>query len=623
MAATSILLVDDDPVLSQVLQRVLAREGYHVVEAATAADALRLVAQQQPKLALMDLSSPDGDSMELVRALKREDKDLPLILMTADPHKVRDQPELDASVAQVLAKPLNLEELRQSIHRVLSGKTSSASVPARSTGSGTWPSERLSAAQLPPAPTAHAQAAPAGGIGRMPLWATLIALVLVIALLTFGLPALGIPSITDWFKPRPAVKEGEIAATGARLASELNDAVELPPDVVEHLGVKTTVVTAVATPRRLELAGSLSFDLNHLYRIQSRFGGEVIALGTTLEMGTTETQGRTRERPLRYGDYVQKGDLLAVVFSKDLGEKKSELVDSIVKLYVDQQALNRYEEMAARGVLPEATLLQQRATVAMDRNAVVRVERTLLTWRVSNEEIAAVRAEARRVQKDQSLRDLAKETEWAKVEVRAPAGGVIVEKNVAVGNIVDTTFDLYKIADLRELGVIVHAYEEDLESLRELTLPHPWEVRLAADPNRPLLKGRGLEQIGRIVDPSQHTAPVMGLVDNPNREMEVGQFVSATVLLPAPRDVVSLPASALDEDGSSSVVFIQPDAARHVYQRRRVLVTQRLGDQVYVRSVLSDQQKAQGLSEVRPGERVVTQGVVELKSTLADLRPKK
>ena len=69
MSAATILLVDDDEVLSQVLRRVLTREGYTVVQAGNVAEALRAARSNNPQLALLDLCLPDGDGMELARQL--------------------------------------------------------------------------------------------------------------------------------------------------------------------------------------------------------------------------------------------------------------------------------------------------------------------------------------------------------------------------------------------------------------------------------------------------------------------------------------------------------------------------------------------------------------------------
>jgi cobalt-zinc-cadmium efflux system membrane fusion protein len=620
MSDATVLLVDDDTVLSQVLQRVLTRQGYKVVEAGSVADALRAAAEHQPNLALIDLCLPDGDGVDLARQLEKAVGPLPLILMTAYPLRLRDQPELAKGFANILTKPLNLEELRQTMEKALAG------IPTPNSSTVAIPSPATPPAAPQAEPALRAPDPTPARSGKILIWGVPIAATIVAAVLFLGLPALGMPSFTEWFKPKStsAAVQAESASSSARLVADDPNGIDLLSDVAERLVGKTEAVKEAATPRPLVLSGSLSFDINLLFRVQSRFGGEVVRLGNTLEPGSSETGGETRERPLRYGDRVRKGDLLAVVLSKDLGEKKSELVDSLVKLHVDQLALERYEAMAKRGVLPEAQLLAQRAVVATDRNAVARAERTLLTWKVDREEIAGVKAEALRVQDDLNLRDLAKEaTTWSRVDIVAPHEGIIVEKNVTIGNIVDTTLDLYKIADLKELGVVVHAYEEDLKAIRQLNLPYPWDVRVPADPRRGPLKSYGLEQIGRVVDPSQHTAPVMGRVDNRRHDLEVGQFVTATVLLPAPRDVVSLPAQALDEDGESSIVFVQPDPTRPVYTRRRVVVTQRLGDVIYVRSVLSEEERSRGLQPIHPGEHVVVRSVVELKATLEGLQAEK
>jgi multidrug efflux pump subunit AcrA (membrane-fusion protein) len=189
-----------------------------------------------------------------------------------------------------------------------------------------------------------------------------------------------------------------------------------------------------------------------------------------------------------------------------------------------------------------------------------------------------------------------------------------------VGNIVDPSFDLFKIADLRKLGVVVHAYEEDLRTLQALPPGYPWQVRAGADLNHRVLKSNGLQKIGLVIDPTQHTDPIMGVVDNSSGELRVGQFVTATVELPAPANVVSLPASALVEDGAASIVFVQPDPSKPRYVLRHVSVAMRLRDVVYVRSELTGPERKKGLQALKPGEVVVTEGVLELHAALEDLQ---
>ena len=113
----AILVVDDDEMVGQVLTRVLARDGYAVILAATAAQAIRLACEFHPQLALLDVCLEDGDGVQLGRDLRAMMPDLGLVLMTASPVPVEEHSE--RGVARVLIKPLDLAHLRQTITAVL------------------------------------------------------------------------------------------------------------------------------------------------------------------------------------------------------------------------------------------------------------------------------------------------------------------------------------------------------------------------------------------------------------------------------------------------------------------------------------------------------------------------
>lgn len=116
----SILVVDDDDVLSRVLGRVLTRDRHQVWRAGSAGQALWMARQYRPQLALLDLCLPDGDGIELANRLRAEHPDLVLILMTAYPLRLREHPELGGPFARVLTKPLDLAELRGAVDECLS-----------------------------------------------------------------------------------------------------------------------------------------------------------------------------------------------------------------------------------------------------------------------------------------------------------------------------------------------------------------------------------------------------------------------------------------------------------------------------------------------------------------------
>jgi cobalt-zinc-cadmium efflux system membrane fusion protein len=398
----------------------------------------------------------------------------------------------------------------------------------------------------------------------------------------------------------PTTTDGSRAARPTRPA---DDTILLPPRVLRSLGIHTKKVLEARQPRTLpSLAGTLALDSNRLVRVHSRFPGEVVKLGTTDEYDPTKGAEASAGRTLRYGDSVRKKQLLAVVWSKDLGEKKSELVDAASKLKLDREVLERLQGLLKEGGTSERSVREAERAVDSDLIAVARAERTLRSWRLDEEAIAAVRAEAERLGRQAGAAD----ESWARVEIRSPQDGVLLEKNVSKGDIVDTSADLFKIADLSKLAFWAHAYEEELPTLQQLHPGSKWTIRL---PSRPGETFEGVfERVGAVIDPNQHTALVYGRVDNAAGQLRVGQFVTAEVQLMPERGELEVPTAALVEDGRASIVFVQPDPEKPVFVRRRVQVVRRFDDVVHLRA-----------GAVQRGEFVVDSGAVLLNEAIEDL----
>jgi cobalt-zinc-cadmium efflux system membrane fusion protein len=411
----------------------------------------------------------------------------------------------------------------------------------------------------------------------------------------------------------------EQPSLGARLVAKMPDTLQLEPATVRSLGVQVVAAQAVTQPRLLDLQGSLALDTNKLVRVHSRFAGEVIAVGEMPDYASASRAGRGPLPAVGFGDQVAKDQLLAVVWCKDLGEKKSELADALSQLHFDQEQLAKMSDAAREGAVSDAKLRQQERNVEASLTAVARAERTLRVWRLSESEIDAVKQEAERIRARKGRRDPEQEKTWARVEVRAPLDGVVVEKNVSVGDIIDTTTDLFKVANVDTLTVWANAYEEDLPALLDLPPQKShWTVRVNADPSTAPLKGR-IDKIGYVTDPAQHTVMVMGRVDNPGGRLRAGQFITATVELQPTAHEAVVPASAVVEDGRESIVFVQPDAEQPCYTLRQVSVAWRSQSEVHLRSRLSPEESARGLHAIQPGERVVAGAAIQLRSALNDL----
>ncbi len=145
--------------------------------------------------------------------------------------------------------------------------------------------------------------------------------------------------------------------------------------------------------------------------------------------------------------------------------------------------------------------------------------------------IAAAQAGRRQARRRRLKDDAAAESTWANAELRSAIDGVILEKNINRGILVDPSDDLFKIADTSHVIVRAQVYEEDLPTLRCLPPDkRHWKIDLKSDPFDEPVPGM-FEVIIGIIDPAQHTATVMGVLDNVAGRMNLGQFVTATIEL--------------------------------------------------------------------------------------------
>ncbi len=372
------------------------------------------------------------------------------------------------------------------------------------------------------------------------------------------------------------------------------------------LGIQVFTIGDAPPPTKLRLPGTLTLDPNRFVRVHSRFPGEVRRVAPATG----------KNRPLQYGDSVTVGQLLFTIWSKDVGEKKSELVDALTREHFDRIILDRLKSV-------EESVVTKRAINDADRNyqgdkvAVSKAERTLRSWNFTQNEIDAVRREAEDflAQRDSILDDV----HWAELDVVAAQSGEIVLKNFNVGDIVDTNLDLMMIADLNRLQVLANVFEEDLPILRKLDPEErKWSIQLKSESVDTAIPGQ-FDQISFIVDPAMHTSTVMGYVDNSKRQLAIGQFITATIEVPGDPTQVVIPVSAVIEEGSTTSVFVQTNAELPEFTRRRVAVVKRGRTQIHVQIDPDKVQAERGALPLQPGERILINSVVELDAEMNDL----
>lgn len=244
---------------------------------------------------------------------------------------------------------------------------------------------------------------------------------------------------------------------------------------------------------------------------------------------------------------------------------------------------------------------------------------------IPESDIEAVSKEARedagKPKLDTEEQRTARFKEWSRVLLSAPSNGIIVERNLSVGDVVEkSTEHLFTIANLDRMTVIAHALEEDLPSLTGLELKdRRWSVKLASGGEA---SEGAIDEIGNLIDPKTHTAVIKGHVDNKNNQLRPGQFVTVSITLPFANEM-ALAASAVVEENGQNFVLVQPDANKPVFEQRRIAVVRRGHDIIHIRTKLTPEQAKQGFQTIQTGEKVVTAGAIELNAILDELKGQK
>jgi DNA-binding response OmpR family regulator len=118
MERGTILVVDDEPNIADLVEMYLRRDGFRVVKAATGRDALRAVADHRPRLVVLDVGLPDIDGLEVCRRLRAGSR-VPVVFLTARDAEVDRVLGLELGGDDYVVKPFSPAELVARVKAVL------------------------------------------------------------------------------------------------------------------------------------------------------------------------------------------------------------------------------------------------------------------------------------------------------------------------------------------------------------------------------------------------------------------------------------------------------------------------------------------------------------------------
>lgn len=327
-------------------------------------------------------------------------------------------------------------------------------------------------------------------------------------------------------------------------------------EFVRRFGVQTARITPRALAPAIDLVGSVDFDPDHVADVGARIRGRI----TRVLVGV--------------GDAVEVGTPLVEIESVSLGDVQASRVSAQAQAVAARARLTR-----------ETELYRQRLTTARA---------------VEDARADLARFEAEASGATQSLAAMgASSTAGRHVVLRAPIAGRVIRRDAIVGQTVDDTSSVMRIADLTRVWVLLDAYETDLPRLH---VGDRAEITSRAT-EEAILTGT-VSHLDATIDLRTRAARVRVEVVSPEQRLRPGQFVTARVRTAADgvRPVLAVPRTAVVQIDGRPAVFIE--RAPREFEAATIALGEADGADVAVERGLRD------------GDQVVTDGAFALKSEL-------
>jgi cobalt-zinc-cadmium efflux system membrane fusion protein len=343
--------------------------------------------------------------------------------------------------------------------------------------------------------------------------------------------------------------------------------IELPDGspTLAHLLTDRVALRPIRTSLKAQ-AGKILANENRLAHLSARVPGRIVAVFANL------------------GDRVKEGDRLLLLDSPAFGEAQLDYRKARTTLSVMEKALERATALLDRGAIGAGEHQRRDADYENARADLNEAEEKLHLLGMTEREIQRLAAKT------------LPHAEVARVSLRAPFTGEVIERNATIGEVIDPNKMLFTVADLSTVWVRADFPEQQAGRLKTgLTI----EVRVSAYPDT-MFQG-AITYVGAVIDPTTRTVTARAEVSNAEGRLRPEMFAEVA-LVTDEQSVLSVPRAAVQQVGSQAVVFVVRGPRR--FESRKVTLGQASGDYIQV------------VAGLAAGDDVVTQGSYALKSEL-------
>jgi cobalt-zinc-cadmium efflux system membrane fusion protein len=316
-------------------------------------------------------------------------------------------------------------------------------------------------------------------------------------------------------------------------------------------------------------------------QIEAVLPGEVVLNADRIAQVAPRVSGVVREVHKNLGDTVRRGDVMAVLESRELADITADLLAARERVILAQSNLTREEQVWLKKISPEQDYLEAKNRLAEASIELRTAEQKLRALGFSREFIEQLPGR--------------KDEDAILVEIVAPFAGTVMEKHINLGMVLKDDSAAFVIADLSTVWVNLDVQQKDLVSIKV-----GQTARIGIGNETAGLSGR-VSFIEPVANETSRTVHARVVVANADGRLRPGLFVTGRILVDTVRISVLVPNEALVTVDGVQSVFIKDGAG---FRPRPVQTGRTDGTHAEI---------IQGLS---PGEAYATRGAFTLKSEL-------
>lgn len=301
--------------------------------------------------------------------------------------------------------------------------------------------------------------------------------------------------------------------------SQIEGKVRLGPDQVKSAGMVINTVGPRDMQTVLELPGEVEADATSVAHVVPRLQGVVTAVLK------------------KEGDRVRRGDLMAVLSSRELAGAKSQYLAGAHHVEFTRVTVEREEALWKKKISAERDYLEAKHAF----------EEAELSLQLAGQQLRVLGVSA------SGLSNLAQEPaeRLARYEIRAPIDGSVVERDVTVGEAVTAEQRIFTVTDLSTVWVELAVYAKDLGVVRQGQEAVVVSTDLGTE-----TRGR-IDFVGQLVGDETRSAPARLTLSNGNGQWRPGLFVTVRLVRERTTVPLAVSADAIQTFRDWQVVFVK------------------------------------------------------------------